>query len=162
MRNSNLASWSMYYSKSSGNQKYLFNSSFRTLRSKEYQREKVFKQLLGRTGLLKVYQMFNNSSISEIRKLSGRLLIEGLYQSSSNQDFLCELLDFEPLNGRVCLNSDLPTLIRQKMQTNPSFLTTVHNLTEAQAITSEKRYWSFPEFKEIVLPSSTPDSTFNT
>ena len=71
-------------------------------------------------------------------------------------------MDFEPLNGRVCLNSDLPPLIRQKMQTNPSFLTTVHNLTEAQAITSEKRYWSFPEFKEIVLPSSSTDSAFNT
>jgi hypothetical protein len=48
------------------------------------------------------------------------------------------------------------------MQTNPSFLTTVHNLAEAQTITSEKRYWSFPEFKEIVLPSTTTDSAFNT
>lgn len=38
----------------------------------------------------------------------------------------------------------------------------MHNLTEAQAITSEKRYWSFPEFKEIVLPSTTTDSAFNT
>ncbi len=48
------------------------------------------------------------------------------------------------------------------MQSNPSFLTTVHNLTEAQTITSEKRYWSFPEFKEIMPASSTTDSTFNT
>lgn len=35
--------------------------------------------MLGRAGILKIYSMFNGAQIPEIRKLSGRLLIEGLY-----------------------------------------------------------------------------------
>jgi len=80
---------------------------------------------MGRVGVLKVYSMFNNSALGEIRKLAGRLLIESLHSNNPNQDFFCELVDFEPLYGRVILNSDLPNLIKQKIQKNPSFLATI-------------------------------------
>ena len=71
--------------------------------------------MLGRAGVLKIYGLFNGSQTPEIRKLSGRLLIEGLHGCIQNQEFLCELLDFEPMNGRVCLNQEIPQLIKQKI-----------------------------------------------
>lgn len=63
---------------------------------------------MGRAGVLKIYTMFNNSQLGEIRKLSGRLLIEALHSNNTNQDFFCEVIDFEPLYGRVILNGELP------------------------------------------------------
>lgn len=33
----------------------------RFLKGKEFSNEKIFKQLLGRSGVLKVYNMFNNA-----------------------------------------------------------------------------------------------------
>lgn len=55
-------------------------------------------------------------------------------------------MDFEPLYGRVILNGELPNLIKKKIQKNPSFLSTIQNLTD----TSDKSYWSFPEYKDGV------------
>lgn len=43
------------------------------------------------------------------------------------------------------MNAELPILIKQKIQKNPSFLATIQNLTD----TSEKNYWSFPEYKDV-------------
>jgi hypothetical protein len=61
---------------------------------------------------MKIYNLFNASPLGEIRKLAGRLLIEALHDCYANQDFICELLDIEPLNGRVTLNATLPNLIK--------------------------------------------------
>lgn len=95
--------------------------------------------------------MFNNSPLGEIRKLSGRLLIEALHGNNKNQDFLCELLDFDPLYGRITLNSEMPALIKQKLLNNPNFLGSIQHLTDA----SSKSYWSFPEYKEVVASVNT-------
>lgn len=54
--------------------------SFRTGSS----RELTFKTLLGRTGVMKIYNLFNASTLGEIRKLAGRLLIEALHDCYAN------------------------------------------------------------------------------
>ena len=90
-----------------------------------------------------------------MRKLAGRLLSESLFGCLENQDFLCELLEFEPLNGRVCLNQDLPQLIKSKLQKNPQFLATITFIDNQEP----RKYWSFPEYKDINGPSQTERET---
>ena len=125
-------------------------------------REKFFRQLLGSAGVLKVYGMFNGGLIGEIRKLSGRLLIECLYSHRDNQDFLCALLDFEPLWGKVTLNAHMPPMIKQKINSNPSYLHTILNVQDSSssaATTSDKNYWSFPEFRSTNVSSTTSQTS---
>ena len=90
----------------------------------------VFRKNLGRSGVLKIFTLFNHSPLGEVRKLCGRLVIEALRDSFSNQDFLCELLDIEPLDGFVTLNAQLPSLIKQKLTQNTGFLQTIHSLQD--------------------------------
>lgn len=96
--------------------------------------------------MLKINNMFNYSPLGEVRKLAGRLLVECMHGHSVNQDFFCELIDLEPLYGRVILNQELPELIKQKLQTNPSYLSTIQNLSDPQ----DRSFWSFPEYNDRV------------
>ena len=57
---------------------------------------------------------------------------------------MCEILNFEPVNGKVILNACLPQLIRQKLNSNSSFLSII--LASDNHLS---RYWSFPEYKEL-------------
>ncbi len=74
------------------------------MRARVLPREKIFKHLLQRAGVLKINNMFNYAPLGEVRKLAGRLLVECLHGHTANQDFFCELIDLEPLYGRVILN----------------------------------------------------------
>ena len=38
---------------------------------------------------------------------------------------MCEILNFEPVNGKVILNACLPQLIKQKLNSNSSFLSII-------------------------------------
>ena len=129
------------------------------------------QRMMGQKGLLKIYSLFNNSKASDVRKLAGRLLCEALHKSPKNQDFFCELFDLDCTYGRVSINQNLPALIKQKLASEPDFLFSLHsmgkltaesqggnqfhqtrsNSTQSNPISTPpaKRYWSFPEFKEI-------------
>jgi hypothetical protein len=113
-------------------------------------KEVIIQELLGDLGLRKVYHLFNSSKTSDIRKLAGRLLCEATFNNQRNQDFLCSLFDFEPNYGRISMNSALPPLIKQKLANDKDFLSSI-NAEPRPSITNrpKKRYWSFPEFKEL-------------
>lgn len=129
------------------------------MRARVVTREKFFIQSLGSLGVLKVYSMFNQGSVGEIRKLAGRLLIECLYSHRDNQDFICELLDFEPLWGKVTLNSQIPAMIKQKVNSNPSYLQTILNVQDSSS--SDKNYWSFPEYRNTNVNSTTSQTSID-
>jgi len=44
----------------------------------------------------------------------------------------------------VTLNEQLPEMLKQKLQNNSNFLATIQYMVD----TSDKNYWSFPEYKE--------------
>lgn len=102
--------------------------------------------------------MFNQGPIGEIRKLSGRLLIECLYSHRENQDFICDLLEIEPLWGKVTLNAQIPAMIKQKINQNPSYLHTIINVQDSSA-SSDKNYWSFPEYRNSSVSCTTSQSS---
>lgn len=113
-------------------------------------KEVIIQDLLGETGVRKIYQLFNSSKTSDIRKLAGRLLCEATFNNLRNQDFICSLYDFEPSYGRVAINSSVPTLIKQKLANDPDFLSSINTEPKASLnLRPKKRYWSFPEFKEL-------------
>ena len=93
-------------------------------------------------------KLFNGSKISDIRKLAGRLICEASFNNEKNQEYICGLFDFEPLYGRVTINSSLPSLIKQKLAADNDFLSSI-NTEQSNRDLPKKRYWSFPEYKEI-------------
>ena len=132
--------------------------------------EDIVQHLMGEKGLLKIYSLFNTSKASDVRKLAGRLVCEALYKSPKNQDFFCDLFDLDCTYGRVSINQNLPVLIKQKLASEPDFLFSLHSMGRLSGETTNgnyfhqtrsnstpssstqapaKRYWSFPEFKEI-------------
>lgn len=88
-------------------------------------KEFILQELLGEKGVRKIYQLFSTSKTADIRKLAGRLICEALFNNLSNQDFLCQLFDFEPCYGRISINSALPPLIKQKLATDRDFLSSL-------------------------------------
>lgn len=53
----------------------------------------------------------------------------------------------EPVYGRITINSSLPPLIRQKLAADKDFLSSIN--CEPGRDQMKKRYWSFPEYKEL-------------
>ena len=51
-------------------------------------------------------------TISDVRKLAGRLICESMWNCQSNQDFFCDMFDLIPLYGRITLNHKIPPLIK--------------------------------------------------
>lgn len=82
-----------------------------------------------------------------MRKVAGRLMIEAL-QTNENQTYFCHILEIDPLEGAITLNSKIPTAIRLKLKNNPQLLSSIKKPRGL-------KYWSFPEFHS---EESFPDS----
>jgi hypothetical protein len=98
----------------------------RHLRLKTAGKDTIIQEMLGEAGVRKLIQLFNSSKQSDVRKLAGRLICEASFNNEKNQDFICGLFDFEPIYGRVTINSSLPPLIRQKLATDKDFLSSIN------------------------------------
>ena len=66
------------------------------------------------------------------------------------------MFGLEPLYGRVSINQQLPPLIKQKLAKEADFLASLHEAVAQEEASEDvdgaffpKRYWSFPEYKEI-------------
>lgn len=98
--------------------------------------------------------------MTDVRKLAGRLICEALFKSSHNQDYFCGLFDIDCTYGHVSINQGMPILIKRKLSEEPDFLFSLHSIGKLSQndsmeyrkevdLARNKRYWSFPEFKEI-------------
>ena len=94
--------------------------------------------------------------------MAGRLICEAMFDSPKNQDYFCEVMNFDSTYGRVTINRSLPIIIKQKLAEEPDFLFSLHSMdkfkmddvkttkgTSSLLETGDRCYWSFPQFKEI-------------
>lgn len=85
------------------------------IRLKTKSKEVIIQKMLGQEGLNKIYRLFTQSKVPDVRKLAGRLLCEATFKCATNQDFFCQIFDFEPTFGRVTINLTIPALIKKKL-----------------------------------------------
>jgi len=60
------------------------------------------------------------------------------------------MFQFDPLNGKVCLNSRMPATIRERLQRDPGFIEVLRKNQDAEPINQKRRFWCFPEFNEKI------------
>ena len=85
-------------------------------------KDSYLKQVIGKRGLLNVYYLFNESYNADVRKLSAQLLCESTFNNEVNQQFFCDLFNFNPMNGRVCLNRSIPENFKKKFAGSTNML----------------------------------------
>lgn len=131
---------------------FCLSQVIKSTRLKAKTKFEIVHDLLQKQGIIQIYKLFNSSKVADHRKLAGRLLCEVCYKSQESQTFICEAVecnDFPLIPGsKVCLNKTIPPLIKQKLNQDQEFLKFLVR-SQKQPI-EEQRYWSFPEFKELI------------
>ncbi|CDW72745.1 UNKNOWN [Stylonychia lemnae] len=106
--------------------------------------QEVILKLLEIKGTQKLLNSLTHNNSSK-RKLAGKLLCELVFQNEANQEKICELCDFNPVNGSVMLNLTIPAKFYNRIQ---QILEQLRDPRKLQGLADRnQKFWSYPKFE---------------
>jgi len=115
--------------------------------SEKFQKE-VFINLSDK-GISKIMLTMKNDNI-ELRKISGKLLIELLNNNEVLQNIFCEKFNFNPIGNIICLNW-FPKILKENLNMDGSII----NDIKSSKYQSKSKFWIWPynpKYNDEIFP----------